>query len=247
MSSGPSVIGVVGDDIEDVVTAIEAEGGRTRTGDEEIVGSTELDAILTVGESTTLAVGRRAPAVPLLPVDAGRGLRSIPPARAVEAASTIAAGEWDTESHPLVKIDHGDETIAHAVTDITLVTAEAARISEFSVRAGDTHVGQFRADGVVVATPAGTPGYARQVGTPIAAAGTGILTIAPIAPFATNPDHWLVSDDTVQLSIERDEAAVTLFADDQSVCAVAFGEPVTLTAGGSITVGVMPESQPRFP
>lgn len=247
MSTGSSVVGVVGDDVDDLVAAIGAEGGQTRTGEQDDVLSEDLDAVVTVGESPTLSVGKQCPNVPLIPVGTGRGLRSVPADRAVEAAASIVAGDWDTESHPLVRVDHGGGTTAHALMDVTLVTAEAARISEFSVRSGDTHVGQFRADGVVVATPAGTPGYARRVGTPIAAAGTGILTVAPIAPFATNPDHWLVSDDSLRLTVDREEAAVTLFADDRSVDQIAFDEPVTLTMDRSIPVAVLPESQPRFP
>jgi NAD+ kinase len=247
MDSGPSVIGVVGDADDDIATTLEAAGGRIRTGSAESVLDADPDVVVTIGESVTTDIARQRPPVPLIPVDAGRGLRSVPAGRATAVADAIVAGEWTIESHPLVRVEHDGETVARALTDVTLAASEAARISEFSVSAQGTHVGQFRADGVVVATPAGTPGYGRRVGTPIVDAETGVLAIAPIAPFATNPDHWLVGDEQLRLIVERDEAEVTLFADDRAVSAVAFVDPVTLTTDRSVAVAVLSESRPRFP
>ena len=247
MSSGPPVVGVVGDADGDLVTGIDTAGGEPRTGDADDVVGAEPDVIVTLGEAATLATARQRPAAPIVPVDAGRGLRSVPADRTGALADTVVAGEWTLESHPLVAIDRDGETVDHALLDVTLVTAEAARISEFSVRDHETRVGQFRADGVVVATPAGTPGYARRVGTPIVAAETGVVAVAPIAPFATNPDHWLVDGDRLTLTVERDETDVTLFADDRAVGPVACGEPVTLTTDRAVRVAVLPQSQRRFP
>jgi len=247
MDSGPSVIGVVGDAADDIATTLEAAGGRTRTGTAESIVSSDPDAVVAVGETAALDVARQRPSMPLVPVDAGRGLRSVPSGRTTAVADAIVAGDWERESHPLIRVEYAGETVAHALTDVTLVASEAARISEFSVTAGGDHVGQFRADGVVVATPAGTPGYARRLGTPVAAAGTGIVAVAPIAPFATNPDHWTVPDDRLRVTVERDDAEVRLFADDRSVLQVAFGEPVTLTTEQSIEVALLAASRPRFP
>ena len=245
--AGVHVLHVVGESVEDLVAAVEASGGRTRVGEPARVVAADPDVIVAVGESRTFAVARERPSCPLLPVDAGRGLRSVPADGAVAAVDALLSDGWTTERHPLVRVEYDGETVARALTDVTLVTAEAARISEFSVTARGDHVGQFRADGVVVATPAGTAGYAHRVGTPIAAAGTGIVTVAPIAPFATNPDHWIVGDDRVRLTVERDEAEVRLFADDRGIGAVAVDEPVTLTTDRSITLAVLDQSRPRFP
>ena len=247
MSSGAPVVGVVGEIDDGLVDAIEDAGGQVRTGTAEAVVADAPDVVVAVGEPATLAVARQHPSMPVVPVDAGRGLRSVPGDAAVEAAASIVAGEWTTESHPLVAVELDGERVDRALLDVTLVTSEAARISEFGVTARATRVGQFRADGVVVATPAGTPGYARQVGTPIVAAETGVLAVAPIAPFATNPDHWLVGDERIALTVERDEADVTLFADDRSVAPVSPGETVALTTDRSVTVAVLPASRPRFP
>jgi len=247
MSSGATVVGVVGESVEDIATAIEARGGRSRVGEPAEVVAAEPDVIVAVDEAATLAVARERPTCPLLPVEAGRGLRSVPSDQAIEAVDTLLSEGCTTEPHPLVAIEYDGETVARALTDVTLVTTEAARISEFSVTDEGDHVGQFRADGVVVATPAGTTGYARRLGTPVVAAETGVVAVAPIAPFATNPDHWTIGDDRVRLTVERDEATVRLFADDRSITEVAHGEPVVLTTDRSVAIAVLDQSQPRFP
>jgi len=247
MNADSPVVGIVGDGLDDLVARIERAGGRVQTGSVDTVLSDDTDVIVTAGETTTLSVARSRPTVPVVPVDAGRGLRSVPADAAAGVAESLLERNWATETHPVVGIERTGTVSDHAVMDITLVTAEAARISEFSVTASDTHIGQFRADGVVVSTPAGTPGYARRIGTPIAAPETGVVTVAPIAPFATDPDHWIVPDDCLEVTVERDDAVVTLAADGRSMEPVDPGEPVTLAVDGTVTVAVLAESRPRFP
>jgi NAD+ kinase len=247
MSAGSPVVGVVGDGLDDLAARIERAGGRVETGTADTVLSADVDVVVTGGETTTLSVARTSPAVPLVPVAVGRGLRSVPAEATADVAEALVDRDWVTETHPIVAIERAGSHIARTVMDVTLVTAEAARISEFSVTAGDTHVGQFRADGVVVATPAGTPGYARRIDTPIVAPATDVLAVAPIAPFTTDPDHWIVPDDHLEVTIERDEAAVTLVADDRSVGPIDPDEPVTLSTAETVTVAVLDDSQPRFP
>lgn len=247
MSSGRPVIGVVGDDAATLTTAIEDAGGTVRAGTADDVLAEGLTAVVTVGEAATHSVARRAPAIPIVPVGAGRGLRSVREADIERAAPSIVAGEWVTESHPILAIEQSGDPVARAVTDVTLVAAEAARISEFEVLAGGDRVGRFRADGVVLATPAGTPGYARRVGTPIVAAETGVAAVAPIAPFATDPDHWIVPHDDLSVTVLRDEAPIDCHADGRTVGTVEYDETVTITPTAEATVAVVPESRPRFP
>ncbi|MFC6973918.1 hypothetical protein ACFQL1_03350 [Halomicroarcula sp. GCM10025709] len=137
------------------------------------------------------------------------------------------------------------ECVGRTVWDTTLVTEDAARISEFAITTPTDTIDAFRADGVVVATPAGSPGYARRVGGPVLAPSP-VAVVAPIAPFATNPDHWVVPVDELTLSVERDEATVSLLVDDDRAGTVARGESVTLSESDPIRVAVVAESRPRF-
>lgn len=247
MSDGEPVVGIVGDADDAIPAAIEDAGGAVEHGDVDSVLATDPDLIVTIGSSTTLSVARERPDASLVPVDAGRGLRSVPSDDAVTAVAHAVTESFETETHPVLCVERAGDSVAHAVTDVTLVTAEAARISEFSVTDQGDRVGQFRADGVVVATPAGTAGYTHRLGTPITSVEANVLSVAPIAPFATNPDDWILSREEIELTVERDEAVVLLFADDQRISEVQYDETVRLTDDGSVTVALLPESRPRFP
>ena len=245
MSDGDRLVGVVGDAPASVDDAIADAGARVRRGDVEAVLAADPDRLLAVDEPAFLAVARAAPEVPVLPVDAGRGFRSVPRASLADAIGHALEEDVATETHPVLRVEHGGR-VERAVCDVSLLAAEVAHISEFGVGAGEEPVARFRADGVVVATPGGSPGYARRLDCPVVAHGTGVGVVAPIAPFATDPDHWVLDLDDLRLTVERDETAVTLLADDRDVATVPRGETVSISRDGTVTVAVVPESRPRF-
>ncbi|WP_226021657.1 ATP-NAD kinase [Halomicrobium salinisoli] len=240
------VVGVVGE-APDLRDALEAVDAAVVAGDAETVLAADPSIVVAVGEQSTLDVAHRAPPAPILPVDAGRGLRSVAAADLPGVADALAAGEWDVERHPLLAVELDGERVARALSDVTLVSAEVARISEFSVVAGDVDVAQVRADGVVVATPAGSTEYARRIDAPVLAPDTGVAAVAPIAPFATDPDQWVLPLASLRLRVERDEAPVTLVADGEEVSPVGVDEPVALRPTGRVEIAVTGASAPRFP
>ena len=117
---------------------------------------------------------------------------------------------------------------ADLAADVTLVTSESARISEFAVRAGGRRVDDFRADGVVVATPLGSAGYARAAGGPVVEPGTG-LAVVPVAEFATFRGAWVL-DPPVGCTVERDEVPVSLVLDGAVVDDVGVGQSLRVVA-----------------
>jgi len=244
MTDRPTV-GVVGDE-GSIADAVEAAGATpvTRPAAEVVDDS---DYIVAVGEAALLATMRASPSVPVLPVEAGRGVRSVPRDRVESAVASLLAGEFDREHHPVYDVAVADRTEARIFLDCLLVTAEPAQISEYAVRADGERVAQFRADGVVVATPAGSAGYARRAGGPVVPPETDALVVVPIAPFATDADRWVVPAGDVELSVERDVTAVDLVVDERVAGAVPPADPVRLSAGGSVAVAVVDVSQSPFP
>ncbi|WP_324758674.1 ATP-NAD kinase [Haloarcula montana] len=203
----------------------------------------ETDFVLAVGQPAFASVARSATDSVVLPVDAGRGVRSVPRDSVRKAVGSLADAR--TERHHTLSVVRGDERVGEAVWDVTLVTEDAARISEFGVETPTDTIDAFRADGTVVATTAGSSGYARRAGGPVLSPSP-IVAVAPIAPFATNPEHWVVPIEELTLTVERDEATVTLLIDDTPTGTVDRGEPVTLSRAGTVRVAVVDESRPRF-
>lgn len=239
-----AAIGVVGEPAERVATAVDNAGGTPETGDLDAVLAGTPDALVAVGEDALLALAATPdrPPVPVLPVDAGRGVRSIPRDAADAAMDGLVSGTGAVDSYPVVGVRVGGRLRARAFADVTLLTAEPARISEYAVATGETTVAQFRADGVVVATPAGSHGYARRVDAPVVANDTDVAAVAPIAPFATDANHWVLDIDTVSLRVERDEVPVELLADDRRIDDVAPGVPVSVSVVDTLPLLSVPES-----
>lgn len=210
----------------------------------------DADLVVAIGESALTQLGRDGCTPPIVPVDAGTGVRSVPREQLTDAVSCVIDGEHSTWSAPRITVTVDGETLGTALFDVMLVTEEPAHISEFSVRSATESIAQFRADGVLVATAPGTSGYARRVGAPVAAPETPAAAVVPVAPFATSLDHWtvpLVGDDPlVEMTVERDEAAVTLLADDRIVGPVPRHVPLTVRPVGSLTLVRVPESQSVF-
>ncbi|MFB6074390.1 MAG: ATP-NAD kinase [Haloarculaceae archaeon] len=204
-----------------------------------------LDLVFAVGTEPLLAALRDAPGVPVVPVAAGRGVPSIDARGLSDAVEDLVAGRWETETHPILDVAVDGESATRAAADVTLVTEQPAQISEYAVRSGGERVARFRADGVVLATPVGSAGYARRVGGPILAPGTGLVA-APVAPFATDPDHWVLGPDEVRVRVERDEAPVVLLADDRTVGPVDTTTPVSVSVADRATLAVLSGAGDRW-
>lgn len=235
-----SAVGVVGDDA--VADRLGDAGASVVTGTTETLPTT--DRIVAVGQSALRAVARADGDPLVLPVAAGRGVRSVDPDSVPAAVATLADAR--VESHPIFTVRAAGEPVGTAVQEVTVVTAEAARISAYAVETPGDTVGRFRADGVTVATPAGSPAYARRVGGPVLAPESSVGVVAPIAPFQTNPDHWVLSLDELSVTVTRDEATVALFVDGDRVATVVREESVTLERAGWMRVAVVDESVSRF-
>ena len=239
-------MGVVGGD-ESVVDAVAAAGGDPTAGDATGVLDAEQRVVVAVGEPALVDLVAAGVDAPVLPVSVADGVRSVPASAVEPAVASVLSGEFGTETRPLLSVaDGADEERARALFDLALVTAEPARISEFTVLDGDERVATFRADGVVVATPAGSTGYARAAEGPVVAPGTGVAAVVPISPFVTDADHWVLPDEAVGLLVERDETPVRLVADGRDAGTAAPGRRLSVSTRGALTIAVVDASASVF-
>lgn len=125
--------------------------------------------------------------------------------------------------HPLtmiVKQKSGEVYSASAINEVALLRAshQAARLSiEID---GVKRVEELIADGVLIATPAGSTAYNLSAHGPIVPLGSGLLALTPISPF--RPRHWkgALLPSNMKFIIENldhRKRPLNAFADDQEV------------------------------
>lgn len=204
MSESGTRVALVGDDL-DLGAAVRAAGG-------EVVGVDAADVVVTVGEPALIDAALERPTAPILPVAAEDGEYAVARPDAADAVAEAVAGEGSATDHPIVRVAVDGEPVGEALFDVSLFTREPARISEYAVHDGAETLDAVRADGIVVATPLGSDGYARAAGGPVLRPGTGLL-VAPVAPFATQSTDW-ITPDGVTITVERKRDPVALLLDD---------------------------------
>jgi NAD+ kinase len=181
----------------------------------DVVGCADNETatlVITVGEEPLSEAAARNEQRPVVPVGLDAAWSPSREALSELLVSLVDRSVPTVDATPLVV--SADGTQSTAAFDTTLVTSEPARISEYAVSVDGHQHAEFRADGVVIATPLGCHGYNRAAGGPQLGFGTG-LAVVPIAPFATIADTWVV-EPPLSVSVER-ETAVSVFADTDQV------------------------------
>ncbi|MFW6002907.1 MAG: NAD(+)/NADH kinase [Halanaeroarchaeum sp.] len=238
-------IGVVGDDAEAIVDRVYEAGGQGSVVD---APSADLDAVVVTGESALLSLVRSGIDVPVLPVEVGSGVEDVAETDLEEAIRFIGTEGIRTKDRPLLVVSVEDDRYA-ALMDVMVVTEEPAKISEFTIgnrfREETQTVDQVRADGVVVATSVGTPGYVTAAGGPVLGPETSGVAVVPIGPFRIERSQWVL-EPPISLTVARDDTGVSLLIDDEEVGPVPAHEPIELSWGNPLEIVRTPVSRTTF-
>lgn len=192
--------------------------------DLEVVDLADAEAVIAVGEQALTGAALSGPTAPLLPVGIDGSLHGVEQTELADAAAALENGDYQTATHPVLGIERDEERVGRAVFDVALMTTEPARISEYSLTTDGEQRSEVRADGIVVAASFGSAGYNNAAGGPLVAPGAG-LSVVPIAPFTTRANDWVVPG-PLELAVERDEGAVSLFADEEDLGEVEPHQPI---------------------
>src|SRR5262249_37889423 len=85
-----------------------------------------------------------------------------------------------------------------ALNDAVVNKTEIARIADFDVYIGQAFVANYKADGLIVATPTGSTAYSLAAGGPIVLPDVAGLVITPVSPHALT-NRPLVVRDTAEI------------------------------------------------
>jgi NAD+ kinase len=89
-----------------------------------------------------------------------------------------------------VKRNHED--LPCAMNEAVVLTSRPSKISHFRIHVDGKLMEEFRADGVVLATPTGSTAYAMSAGGPIVDPRVDAIIIVPLAPYKLSSRPWVI-------------------------------------------------------
>ena len=120
--------------------------------------------------------------------------------------------------------------IAHfdALNDAVIHKAAMARILEVEIQVDDRFVANYRADGLIVATPTGSTAYSLAAGGPVVSPEVSALIITPISPHMLTHRPVVVKDSrTVKIVVISTAEEAFLTVDGQVGIPVVEGDHIT--------------------
>ena len=220
---------------------------------EEFAAAADV-AIVVGGDGTMLSIARRlAPYdVPLIGVNQGRlgFLTDIPITRMEKTLEPMLAGryveEWRTLLAAEVVRSDGSRETALALNDVVLNRGGGGTMIDCAVEINGRFVYAMRADGIIVATPTGSPAYALSAGGPILDPTVAAFALVPVAPHALTHRPVAIADTaTITLTLERGPDAA-LHCDAQAHFGLLEGERVTVRRAQHAARFLHPEDHDYF-
>lgn len=157
---------------------------RVTYGDaEEMLSS--CDVIVTVGgDGTILHSAKNALAhdKPLLGINAGRlgYLAQIEP-NELDGLTRLVSGEYSVCERMLLEAQIDNESPVFALNDV-VISRGLARMVDLHVSEDGVPMGNYRADGLILATPTGSTAYSMSAGGPIVDPALDGIILTPICP-----------------------------------------------------------------
>ncbi len=199
-----------------------------------------LDLLITFGGDGTLLRGIRLLGdneIPVLSFNLGEigFLTSTKPELLEEALDMVARGEHSIEQRFTLEVervgtDGSVENCRTVLNDVVVHKPQTSRVIRVRVSVDGEEVGQYTADGMIVATASGSTAYSLSAGGPIVLPHVDAMVVTPICPHTLRVRPVVVPGTaTVVLeSIPRGTEEPLVQLDGQHVCTLKRGESVVV-------------------
>lgn len=119
---------------------------------------------------------------PILGINTGKmGFLSTIEKSEIDKLKRLANGDYITENHFLLEINHNNENFL-ALNEFAVNRGSFSRMLDFEIYKSGERILSFRADGVIVSTPAGSTAYSFSAGGPIIDNDANCVAVTPVCP-----------------------------------------------------------------
>lgn len=197
----------------------------------------DVDLLVVLGgDGTLLSVARRVdPRTPILGVNMGElgYLTEIAEEEALPMLQRVLAGDYEVERRLMLRAELERPGAAvqrwRALNDVVISNGARARIIRFTMFVDGQPLAEYRADGVIVATPTGSTAYSLSAGGPIVEPTVEVLLVSPISPHTlSNRPMVLRPDSVVRLEVAARQQDVVLTVDGQEGVALQGGDAIVV-------------------
>ncbi|PSP98979.1 NAD(+) kinase [Halobacteriales archaeon QS_4_70_19] len=178
------------------------------------------DLVVSIGgDGTFLFAARGAGTTPMMGINIGEVgfLNAVPPEEAVDAVRGVVSeirgrGEPSVYELPRVVAENDEWSLSPALNEITVMGPQRGRASGvgLEIRVDGALYAGSRADGALVATPAGSTAYNLSEQGPLVHPGTDALVLTEMCARSPMPSLVLDSDSEVSVRVEEAERAVVV-------------------------------------
>ncbi|MBP2144980.1 NAD+ kinase [Methanofollis sp. W23] len=179
-----------------------------REDEAEWLDETDADIVVAIGGDGTvlLAVQKMRRQIPVIGINKGHvGFLAELESAEVPAFFRNLQRRMRLELRMRIALSIGDKYLGEALNEAVVVTARPAKMLKFTIVIDGVAVEEFRADGLVLATPTGSTAYAMSGGGPIVDPKFDGFLLVPLAPYMLSSRPHLI-DSSRDLKIRLESA-----------------------------------------
>ena len=200
------------------------------------IGDRQPDFALVLGGDGTLLSAARAVShqgVPILAVNLGSlgFLTEVPLGEMFSTLEAVESGSCPVEQRAVLDCTafRGSEQLAHhfALNDVVVNKSAISRLVDFDLLIDGAFVFNYKADGVIIATPTGSTAYSLAAGGPVMMPSVQSFVVTPVCPHALTHRPLVVPDKAqIELRVETGAEEAFLSIDGQVGVPVRQGDRV---------------------
>ena len=186
----------------------------------------QTDFLLTLGGDGTMLSAARAVAhrkTPILGIHLGKlgFMAEVTVDEMFDRLKMVISGQYSLQRRMVLKaeiINGNGPTVFYALNDFVIDRGRSQRIITMRLLSNDHFVSDYKADGLIIATPTGSTAYSLSVGGPIVMPKLKAIVVSPISPHTLSLRPIVLPDDrSLELSFPDEEVEKIAFAVDGQV------------------------------
>lgn len=191
----------------------------------------DVEFIVTIGGDGTILRAFQRTNTKLLGINAGvMGFLTEVSMDDIETAlERVLSNDYKMDERIKLKVLKDGERLFDCLNEVVFHTAHVAKMRHFKICIDGSVADDFRADGLMIATPTGSTSYAMSAGGPIIDPRVEAMVMVPIAPFKLSIRPLVVpATSTIKITLEKPKECHVVL-DGQEIVTVEGNERMEIT------------------